>query len=77
MVSPSPVAPQPGSIRALIEELAQLEDAVRSVQRQSASTGAGAEQVLDPQLLELLKREAQIVAALRRARHRGSLPDSP
>lgn len=61
-------APVPGSVRALISELAQLEDAVREV-RSHTTMANGNGPVLDPHVLRLLQREAEIVGALRNRRH--------
>ena len=57
--------PVPGSVRALIAELAQVEDAVRR-SRTYVATDGPAGPVLNPELLTLCRREAEIVAALRR-----------
>jgi hypothetical protein len=57
--------PIPGSIRALIAELAQIEDAVRRAGTYAtADDSAGS--VLNPELIALWQREAELVAELRR-----------
>lgn len=58
-------APAPGSVRALITELAQLEDAVRSHARTYAADSL-AGPVPDPELVALHQREAVVLDALRR-----------
>ena len=57
------VVPQT-SVRALIAELAQIEDAVRSLR--SYVTADDGSSVLNPELLSLLDREREIVTSLRR-----------
>ena len=54
-----------GSIRALIGELAQIEDAVRHTKTFTSAGDDGTDPVLNPQLVALFEREAEIVAALR------------
>lgn len=58
-------APIPGSIRALIAELAQIEDAVRRAGTYAAADDS-AGPVLNPELIALWRREAELVAELRR-----------
>lgn len=61
--------PAGGSVRALISELAQVEDAVRRARTFTPTDTTDANgPVLNPQLLELIEREAQIIAALRARR---------
>lgn len=57
--------PVPGSVRALIAELAQVEGAVRRARTYVAPAGP----VLNPELFTMYRREAEIVAALRRVTH--------
>ncbi|MFC6707061.1 hypothetical protein [Flexivirga alba] len=65
----------PGSVRALIGELAQLEDAIRRASTYVSRSVNGP--VLNPQLLDLIKREAEVVAALRARRSPSALPVRP
>lgn len=65
------------SIRALIGELAQIEDAVRHTKTFTSTGDDGTDPVLNPQLVALFEREAEIVAALRRAGGNGAPAYSP
>lgn len=64
MTTDSPV-PIRGSIRALIAELAQIEDAVRRAGTYTAADDS-AGPVLNPEVISLWRREAELVAELRR-----------
>lgn len=72
-----------GSIRALIGELAQIEDAVRHTKTFTSTGDDGTDPVLNPELVALFEREAAIVAALRRTQSPGTparsvdRPDAP
>jgi len=57
------------SVRTLIAELAQVEDAVRSARTFLPTNDPAGGSVLNPDLVELFKRETEIVSALRRLRH--------
>ena len=55
------------TVRELVAELAELEDGIRQARATAkhASPGVG---TLSPELLELVRRERQVIAALRRYR---------
>lgn len=57
------------TVRELIAELAELEDGIRKAREAAKQTrrGVGA---LSPELLELVRREKTVIAALRRYRPR-------
>jgi len=55
------------SIRELIAELADLEDRARAVATVVEPSRPGGSRV-NPELLELARRESQVIAALRRRR---------
>jgi len=69
MARSSPIVARPGSVRALITELAQIEDAVRRTRTYPDPNGAEPTPLLNPQLVTLFRREAEIIAALRCAAH--------
>ncbi len=58
-------APRTPSVRELIAEYATIEDRVRSLE---ARVHGGSANGLNPELLQLVKRERQVLAMLRRHR---------
>ncbi len=63
MANPTVDTPPQASVRALIAELAQVEDAVRSLP--TYVTADDGSSILNPELLAVLDRERDIVTALR------------
>ena len=63
MANPTLDSPSQASVRALIAQLAQVEDAVRALPTYVRADDGSS--ILNPELLSMLDRERDIVTALR------------